>query len=297
MTDDGKGRTARGGLRPGGARPGVVTPAAPGLLRIAGAARAVGVSPSALRLWERQGLVAPIRSGGRERRYGTEELMRLHRIRHLRAVEGLNAAGIRRVLGEPGPSGPGRGPAAVGALMRERRAAAALSLRATSARTGLSPSFISSLERGATGASIAALVRLAAAYGTTVGAILGEAPGAADGPRLPAPAERVVRGHERPIVDAGHGVRIEELAARPTRLQPQLFVLAPGASSDGAYDHAGEEFLYVLGGRLAVWLDGEEHHELAAGDALTFPSSLPHRFVALGPDETRVLWVNTPPTF
>jgi transposase-like protein len=52
---------------PGRAR---AAPAAPGLLRIADAARAVGVSPSALRLWERQGLVDPVRNGGRERRYG-----------------------------------------------------------------------------------------------------------------------------------------------------------------------------------------------------------------------------------
>ena len=55
--------------------------------------------------------------------------------------------------------------------------------------------------------------------------------------------------------------------------------------------------MYVLEGRVAVWLDEREHHELGPGDALTFPSSLPHRFVALGADETRILWVNTPPTF
>lgn len=277
-------------------RPGAPAPIEPGLLRIADAARAVGVSPSALRLWERQGLVTPIRIG-RERRYGPDQITRLRCVRRLRIVDGLNAAGIRRALGDTTPSGAVRGPGIVGARLRACRAAAGLSLREASARTGLSSSFLSGLERGTTGASVAALVRLATAYGTTVGVLLAEAPGEGGRRAGTRGGPRVVRGHERPAVDAGHGVRIEELATRPAQLQPQLFVLAPGASSDGAYNHGGEEFLFVLAGRLAVWLDLGEHHELGPGDSLTFPSSLPHRFAALGTDETRVIWVNTPPTF
>lgn len=284
-----------------------------GLLRIADAARAVGVSPSALRLWERQGLVVPIRDGGRERRYGPDEVTRLRCIRRLRVEEGLNAAGIRRALGDAAPSVPAAastrprpgaatsadgisgaaGPGAVGDRLRSLRKAAGLSLREAGARTGLSPSFLSGLERGTAGASLAALIRLAGAYGTTVAALLGSVAPDGDTVAAPRPA-RVVRGDARSVMDVGRGVRLEELAVRPTRLQPHLVVLAPGATSDGAYDHAGEEFLFVLAGRIVVWLEEHERHELGPGDALTFPSSLPHRFVALGRDETRLIWVNTP---
>lgn len=278
-------------------------PGTPGLLRIADAARAVGVSPSALRLWERQGLVTPVRAG-RERRYGPDEMTRLRCVHRLRTVEGLNAAGIRRALGESAAAG-GRAPSSVApapARLRSLRLAAGFSLRGLGERTGLSASFLSGLERGTSGASLAALVRLAGAYGTTLAALVGDAdpPGGGDSrspESSPSARERVVRGDERPTLDAGRGVRIEDLALGPTQLQPQLFVLAPGATSDGAYDHAGEEFLFVLAGWLVVWLAERECHELAPGDALTFPSSIPHRFVALGRDETRVLWVNTPPTF
>ncbi len=280
-------------------------PSAAGLLRIADAARQVGVSPSALRLWERQGLITPRRHAGRERRYGPSDLEQLRRIRRLRAVEGINAAGIRRVLGDGAdrpdprpapttePAGPEAGAPAIGGRLRSLRRASGWSLREVAARSGLSASFMSGLERGTTGASVAALVRLASAFDTTVADLLGQTelgPARRWG-------DRVVRGGERLAVTAGRGVRIEELAALPTRLQPQLFVLAPGATSEGSYAHAGEEFMYVLQGRVAVWLDEREHHELGPGDALTFPSSLPHRFVALGADETRILWVNTPPTF
>lgn len=292
---------------------GAPAPGAPGLLRIADAARAIGVSPSALRLWERQGLVAPVRAG-RERRYGPDQLARLRCVHRLRTVDGVNAAGIRRALGEPAaddaaPPGAGASPrpdrdgaAAIGASLRRRRVAAGLSLRELGERTGLSASFLSGLERGTTGASLAALVRLAGAHGTTLAAIVGGADASAGGGhpsrgRSPGTPERVVRRDARPTLVAGRGVRIQDLAVDASQLQPQLFVLAPGATSDGAYDHAGEEFLFVLAGRLVVWLADRECHELAPGDALTFPSSIPHRFVALGSDETRVLWINTPPTF
>lgn len=271
-------------------RPLEPTPAVPGLRRISDAAREIGVSPSALRLWERQGLVAPRRPAGRERRYGPAEMERLHRVRRLRSVEGLNAAGIRRILDGPGPARrphDAAGPAPLGPALRSLRARAGLSLREVAARTGLSASFVSGVERGTTGASVAALVRLAGAYRTTVGEVLGG--GKAGG--------RVVRRQARPSVEAGRGVRIEDLARRAELLQPQLFVIAPGASSEGAYAHSGEEFMYILEGRLAVWLDEEECHELAEGDALTFASTIPHRFTAVGEAGARVLWVNTPPTF
>jgi uncharacterized cupin superfamily protein len=107
-----------------------------------------------------------------------------------------------------------------------------------------------------------------------------------------------VRPTQRRVLDAGRGIRIEDLFAVPTALESQLFVLAPGASSDGYYRHVGEEFMYVLTGSLGVWLDDpHEFYRLEPGDALTFPSTVDHRIAALGQAETRVLWINTPPTF
>ena len=71
-------------------------------LRIGEAARQVGVSPSALRLWERQGLVRPGRSTvGRYRLYSDADVEQLRSIRRLRLVERVNAPGIRRLLRRP----------------------------------------------------------------------------------------------------------------------------------------------------------------------------------------------------
>jgi uncharacterized cupin superfamily protein len=74
-------------------------------------------------------------------------------------------------------------------------------------------------------------------------------------------------------------------------------VLGPGAASEGAYHHEGEEFVYVLDGAVTFWLGEREQYRLQPGDALTFPSTLPHRWRNRAGGETRLLWINTPPTF
>ncbi len=311
------------GRRAEGEQPAATAPL--GAVGIEEAARLAGVSPSALREWERQGLVKPARTPGGARRYLADDVERLQRIRTWRTVDGLNAAAIRRLLDA---SAAGRGSAAggrhrsmagggqarpeatpeaelasglavagragvgvwpAGSQLRAIRRSQRLTLRGAAAKSGLSASFISSLERGVTGASITALRRLLDAYGRTVGELL----------RADAPASgRLVRPAARRVLDAGRGIRIEDLFAGPTALESQLFVLAPGASSDGYYRHIGEEFMFVLAGSLGVWLDGpHEFYRLEPGDALTFPSTVDHRIAALGQTETRVLWINTPPTF
>lgn len=259
--------------------------------RIGEAARYVGVSPSALRLWERQGLVRPTRTDGRYRLYSDEDLQHLREVRRLREVDQLNAAGIRRALRDPAHPGAHADSKLDGRLFRRLRKNNGLSLRDASGRIGLSVSFLSSLERGVSGASVATIQRLTAAYGTTMLELFG-ASGTAS-------ADRLVRAGEALVLRvAGETVRIEQLARGATQLEPQLFVLAPGAASDGSYAHAGEEFLYLLRGRLTVWVGESECYELSrVGDALSFPSTMPHRWRNDANGETRLLWINTPPTF
>jgi DNA-binding transcriptional MerR regulator len=62
------------------------------------AARRLGVSAKALRLWEQRGLVAPVRTAAGWRAYGTAEMARAAEISALRTL-GLSLAEIARVLG------------------------------------------------------------------------------------------------------------------------------------------------------------------------------------------------------
>ena len=61
------------------------------------AADMVAMEIQNLRVYERHGLVAPGRTTGGTRRYSSDDIDRLHRIRDLLAA-GLNLAGVARVL-------------------------------------------------------------------------------------------------------------------------------------------------------------------------------------------------------
>jgi len=252
--------------------------------------RAVGLAPQTLRLWEREGLVRPRRTERGYRLYGEGDVGRLREIKQLRKVEGLNFAAIRKQLG-PAPAvdtAPDDEPGFLGDQLKRLRARAHKTLKEVSKATGLSISFISALERGGSGASVASLKLLAGAYGVSMrelfGADLEEA--------IP-----LVRAAERPAMRWENGVRFEEMASGAEKvMDPSYLHVPPGAGSEGFYSHNGEEFVYVVSGTLYVELKEHGTYELAPGDTLYFPSTTPHRWWA-GEDPVQAVYVNTPPTF
>jgi MerR family transcriptional regulator, heat shock protein HspR len=68
-----------------------------GLFPISVAAELAGLHPQTLRIYEREGLIDPVRSAGGTRRYSRRDIDRIEQICALSA-DGLNLAGIRRVL-------------------------------------------------------------------------------------------------------------------------------------------------------------------------------------------------------
>ena len=79
-------------------------------------------------------------------------------------------------------------------------------------------------------------------------------------------------------------------------MELHLFHVAPGAHSGQSYAHEGQEFIFVLSGRLKVKLV-DQWFELGPGDSLCFESHQPHSFRNDGAKEATVLWINTPLTF
>jgi DNA-binding transcriptional MerR regulator/quercetin dioxygenase-like cupin family protein len=260
--------------------------------RISEAARILGVSASSLRNWERMGLIKAVRSQGRYRLYSRDALKKLRKIKYLRTVQRVNPAGIvamlqgsRKEKAQPSSARTKQGAIAqkLVQLRRERN----LTLANVAERTGVSVSFLSSLERGYSNASIATLQKLARLYETNVLAFFADEDG----------SRRLVRSRDRTVLVPNPGVRMELLASGKKIMEPHLFRIAPGAGSGGAYSHEGEEFIYVLQGKLEVWLDEIEHYLLEPGDSLYFESTLAHRWQGLSDKETLLLWVNTPATF
>jgi DNA-binding transcriptional MerR regulator/quercetin dioxygenase-like cupin family protein len=261
--------------------------------RIGEAARMLGVSASSLRNWERMGLLAATRSQGRYRLYSREALRRLRKIRYLRTVRGVNPAGIAAMLQESRLSSRERSSGqqhkreAIARRLAQLRHEQGMTLADVARQTGVSISFLSSLERGYSSASIATLQKLARLYKTNVLSFFADE----DNPR------RLVRSRDRRVLKPNSGVEMELLASGNKIMEPHLFRIAPGAGSGGSYDHDGEEFIYVLQGKLEVWLDEVERYVLGAGDSLYFESTHAHRWQSLSDKETLLLWVNTPATF
>lgn len=266
--------------------------------KVAEAARLAGVSASTLRLWEAQGLVVPERSVTGHRQYSESDVAQLKRISWFRAERGLNPAAIREALeaeavelddSGTGTSGDAAAPSQVGRKLRSLRHAAGKTLEQVAVDIGIAASVLSTLERTSQGVSVAVLHNLAEYFATTVSTLSGE-----DEPEVRA---LVRAGEWRAWPRTTPGVTVQLLAEGRNQMDCHRFVLEPGASSEGAYKHDGEEFVYVLSGHVQFVLDADQFHDLHPGDSLYFESRRHHAWANRHDGETVLLWINTPPTF
>jgi DNA-binding transcriptional MerR regulator/quercetin dioxygenase-like cupin family protein len=261
-------------------------------LKIGEAAAQAGISPSVLRSWERLGLVRPQRTRSKYRLYTSDDVRLLRRARFLRRQRGLNARAIIELLRREGllqrnrVNGHDATPVPIGPLLRRQRESRKLALHEVADAVGISKGYLSALERSQVSASVGTMRKLARFYRINILDLF--EPGNAN-PRLVRPADRK-------RLDAGPGVQMELLAWGDAVMEPHLFRIAPGAGSGESYAHEGEEFLFVVRGKLEIELEGQPYR-LRSGDSLYFDSSTPHQWSNPGSSETWVLWVNTPPTF
>jgi transcriptional regulator with XRE-family HTH domain len=194
----------------------------------------------------------------------------------------------------PNASPAANPPVAVGARLRHARLVKGLRIKDLAEQVGVSISLISKYENDKLLPPLTVLHALVTALGTNIGALfepdwtgLGHVARAGSRPRIAAGGD-----------GASAGVTLERLVpSGPGHLlQSNIHIVAPGGGSMGPMRHEGDEVGYVLEGRLVLGIDGVEH-ELGPGDSFAFPSTLAHTYRNPGTEVTRVLWVNTPPTF
>ncbi|MFC5522578.1 cupin domain-containing protein [Polaromonas jejuensis] len=205
------------------------------------------------------------------------------------------AGSTRRDKSVPRPS---LDPATIlGGRIRHARTRHGFTLKQLVQLAGCSESMLSKIECGLASPSLATLHRIAQALQTNVAELttLSEA--------IVSP---VTRAAERPVVQfstgkAGnnsHSIRLERLVppVRGQLLQGDIHVLDPGATSADSIQHQGEEMGYVLQGSLSLTI-GDVTYQLCAGDSFYFASEQAHSYSNMGEAVTKVLWINTPPTF
>jgi transcriptional regulator with XRE-family HTH domain len=161
------------------------------------------------------------------------------------------------------------------ALMRRR---AALTLEKLAERTGFTKGYLSRIENARVIPPIATLAQIAHALELNVAELLA-APSNDTHRRI---AFR--RRHEQSVVHGGDafGYDYSALASgtQGMRMTSFLMTFSEAVGQDVRFHHEGEEFVYLLEGRLTfeIRVDGRAHfYVLEPGDSLHFDSRLPHQ--------------------
>jgi DNA-binding transcriptional MerR regulator len=259
-------------------------------LKVGAVAQRLGVSASLVRSWEKLGLTKPTRSQSKYRLYSDHDLRVLRRAIYLRRVQGLNPSAILNQLKQEGllerrAVCPADELWSIGPWFRKLRLQRGQSLSTVANTLGVSDGFLSNLERSRTGASFSIISKLAQYYGLNSSNLFNSSDGA--GP--------LVRARDRKSLEGGPGIHMELLASGKIMMEPHLFRVAPGGSG-ASHSHEGEEFLYLVRGRLRIEL-GKEKFQLRVGDSFYFNSRAQIHWCNPGRAETVVLWISTPPTF
>ena len=176
----------------------------------------------------------------------------------------------------------------VGTKLRDLRKQNGLTQQELADRAELTKGFISQLEQGQVTPSLATLLDLIECLGTTPSDFF-----RTDG------AEKVVFGDKdwfEKIDEAGNSTVWIVPSAQSNQMEPVLVTIQPHASLPVDDPHNGEEFGYVLSGRIALYRQ-ETRLEVKTGESFYYEADKPHRIENPGSRPAKLLWVSTPPSF
>jgi transcriptional regulator with XRE-family HTH domain len=159
---------------------------------------------------------------------------------------------------------------------------------------GLTPSFISQLEKNLISPSLDSLLKLSERLNTPPVHFLMEGEEKSLSRMVVKPGERK-EVFLKEIRKAGAKLQLLVSDAANRRMEAYLITLPKGTTVRGhLFQHKGDEFAYVLEGELEVEVRGEKHL-LKPGDSFYLETTVPSRWVNLGKGDGVLLWVLSPP--
>ncbi len=175
----------------------------------------------------------------------------------------------------------------LGEKIRQMRNQKGLTQKELADRCELTKGYISQIENDLNSPSIATLTDILAALGSSLAEFFREET-----------EEKIVYSKNEFIEKNENGVLWNWLIpnAQKNMLEPVLVELEEGASTAGDIPHEGEEFGYVLEGKIAVLL-GNKQHLCKKGEAFYYSAEKPHSIFNKGKSKARFLWISTPPNF
>lgn len=178
----------------------------------------------------------------------------------------------------------------IGENIRNLRKQAGITLDALAEKVGLTKSALSKIETGKTSTPIATLLRIANALTVDLTRFLTA--------RERRPNFTLTRkGFGQIVTRNGSrlGYTYEALAHDLVEKLAEPFLCTIDKNDKiGDFQHAGEEFVYVLSGKIRYTI-GDESVILGAGDSLYFTSSIVHSIQALSDKPVRLLFLMIAP--
>ena len=192
------------------------------------------------------------------------------------------------------PTIGGRRPPNLGDKVRALRKKFGMTQKELAVQVGLTPSFISQLEKNLISPSLDSLLKLSEKLNTQPIYFLMDRQDGSLQKMVINPAERrnmQLQGMKS--TDIKLQLLVSDTLNR--RMEPYLLTLRRGARIDGHFfSHRGDEFAYVMEGELEAEIQGEKK-AFRQGDSIYIGPTAPAKWVNVGKGEAVILWVLSPP--
>lgn len=177
----------------------------------------------------------------------------------------------------------------IGTKLKQVRLHNDMTIQSLATKSTVSSNMISRIERGLTIPSVEILMKLADAFSMSINYFVQEAETGSTVVHT-----RKGEGEQIFFFEDKHQITSLTQGIRDPSFSVFTDTLEEGCSSgDGGMVHTGEEYAYVLSGRIKFIIEGTSYL-LEEGDSIVFKASLPHRWENLFPGQTQILWVIAP---
>jgi transcriptional regulator with XRE-family HTH domain len=176
----------------------------------------------------------------------------------------------------------------IGETIRSLRKQSGLTLTNLAHQSDISQPYLSQIENGKAAPSIATLHKIAEVLGVTAQHLLESD----ENLEISLTRAKSAELHEN---TAGSLLRFL-VRGNNHAMEPNEVIAQPG-STGGCNSHRGEEFVYVLEGKLRVKLKHQPAVNLGAGDAYCYPAVIPHEWFVIGSESARFLIISSPPSW
>lgn len=175
----------------------------------------------------------------------------------------------------------------IGRKLKQLRIRNDLTLEELASRSELTKGFLSQVERNLTSPSVSTLEDILEALGTDLASFFKESR-----------EDKIVFHADDFFVDEQEEYTIHWVIpnAQKNEMEPMILTLKPDGNSQTIDPHIGEEFGYVLQGKI-ILVNGEKEYALKKGETFYISGRSTHYIKNTSKHDAVVLWVSTPPMF